>query len=93
VHFEGSASVDRSTLIGLFAAVCTTSSYVPQLKKCWDTGQADDLSLKMFLILSAGIGLWVVYGIMQQDPVIILANAISLCFLAGILYFKMKGRR
>ena len=84
--------MDRSTLIGLLAAVCTTSSYVPQLKKCWETGQADDLSLKMFLILSAGIGLWVVYGIMQKDPVIILANAISLCFLAGILYFKLKGR-
>lgn len=80
-------------MIGLLAAVCTTSSYVPQLKKCWDTGQADDLSLKMFLILSAGIGLWVLYGVMQSDTVIILSNAISLCFLAGILYFKLKGRR
>ena len=85
--------MDRTTLIGLLAAVCTTGSYIPQLKKCWETGQADDLSLRMFLILAAGIGLWVLYGIMQADTVIILANSISLCFLAGILYFKLNGRR
>lgn len=53
----------------------------------------NDLSLKMFLILSAGIGLWVLYGILQKDTVIILANAISLCFLAGILYLKLKSSR
>ena len=79
-----------TTLIGLTAAVCTSASYLPQLKKCWQTGSADDLSLKMFLILATGIALWVVYGVLQGDAVIILANAVSLCLLAGILYFKLR---
>ena len=83
--------MDVTTLIGLGAAVCTTGSYYPQLKKCWDTGQADDLSLKMFLILAAGVALWVVYGVMKSDLVIILANTVSLCFLAGILFFKLRS--
>jgi MtN3 and saliva related transmembrane protein len=82
--------MDFTTLVGLAAAVCTTVSYYPQLKKCWDTGSAGDLSLKMFSILAVGIVLWVAYGVLKSDYVIILANSISLCFLGGILYFKLR---
>ncbi len=53
--------MDTTTAIGGFAAVCTTASYIPQLKKCWETGEAGDLPLKMFLILTAGIASWVVF--------------------------------
>jgi MtN3 and saliva related transmembrane protein len=78
------------TLVGLAAAFCTTISYIPQLKKCWETGSAGDLSLTMFLILTAGIALWVLYGFLQGDMVVLLANSVSLCFLFGILYFKLR---
>lgn len=71
----------------------STVSYFPQLKKCWETGSAGDLSLKMFSILATGIALWVVYGVLQKDIVIIVANAVSLCLLAGILYFKIRELR
>jgi MtN3 and saliva related transmembrane protein len=79
------------TLIGLAAAFCTTISYIPQLKKIWDTGETHDISLKMFLILAAGIALWVIYGVLQGDTVIILANSVSLAFLAAILFFKVRN--
>ena len=79
-----------TTLIGLAAASCTTTSYVPQLKKCWDTGRAEDLSKKMILTLGLGIALWVVYGFAQRDVVIILANGISLLLLLGIFYFEWR---
>ncbi|MGE0037232.1 MAG: SemiSWEET family sugar transporter [Xanthobacteraceae bacterium] len=82
--------MNATTLIGLMAALCTTASYIPQLKKCWETGSAGDLSLKMFSILAAGIALWVVYGVLQGDAVIILANSVSLVLLAGILYFRLR---
>jgi uncharacterized protein with PQ loop repeat len=52
------AFVDTTTLVGLMAAFCTTVSYYPQLKKCWVTGSADDLSFKMFITLAAGVALW-----------------------------------
>lgn len=78
------------TVIGSLAAFCTTASYLPQVRKCWITGKADDLSLRMFLILAVGIALWVVYGFLRADTVIIVANSISLCFLATILYFKLR---
>jgi MtN3 and saliva related transmembrane protein len=79
------------TAIGLVAAFCTTISYIPQIRKIWATGETHDISLKMFLILSAGIALWVVYGIMQGDAVIVLANSVSLAFLAAILFFKLRN--
>jgi MtN3 and saliva related transmembrane protein len=78
------------TLIGFAAAFCTTVSYVPQVKKCWQTHSTGDLSLKMLLLLSAGISLWVVYGAMRADTVIIAANSVSLLFLANLLAFKLK---
>ena len=79
------------TVIGLAAAFCTTISYIPQIRKIWATGETHDISLKMFLILSAGIALWVVYGIMQGDAVIVLANSVGLAFLAAILFFKLRN--
>jgi MtN3 and saliva related transmembrane protein len=82
--------MNATTLIGLMAALCTTASYIPQLKKCWETRSAGDLSLKMFSILAAGIALWVVYGVLRGDAVIILANSVSLVLLAGILYFRLR---
>jgi MtN3 and saliva related transmembrane protein len=82
--------MDTATVVGGVAAFCTTVSYFPQLKKCWQTGHAGDLSLKMFLILTAGIALWVGYGLLRGDAVITIANSISLLLLIGILYFKVR---
>jgi MtN3 and saliva related transmembrane protein len=79
------------TLIGVVAAFCTTISYIPQIRKIWATGETEDISLKMFLILTTGIALWVVYGVLQTDAVIILANSVSLAFLCAILFFKLRN--
>jgi MtN3 and saliva related transmembrane protein len=83
--------MDFTTVIGLLAAICTTVSYFPQLKKCWETGRAADLSLKMFIALATGVALWVLYGVLKEDFVIISANAVSLVLLAGILYFRLRA--
>jgi hypothetical protein len=45
----------------------------------------------MLTILSAGIALWVLYGSLQSDLVIIVANVVSFSLLMGILYFKLRG--
>lgn len=84
--------MDLTSVTGAVAAICTTASYFPQLKKCWETGKAGDLSLHMFTALSLGIALWVVYGVMRKDWIIITANSVSLCCLIAILYFKVRSR-
>jgi MtN3 and saliva related transmembrane protein len=81
------------TAIGATAALFTTVSYVPQLKKCRGSGKADDLSLKTFVLLATGIALWVAYGVLKQDMAIIAANSVSLFLLGCILYFKLRRAR
>jgi len=78
-----------ATVIGLVAAACTTAANFPQLKKAWSTGQTDDISLKTLLLFACGLGLWVVYGVLQKDMIIILANGVSLALIAGLLYLKL----
>lgn len=78
------------SFVGLAAAICTTASYVPQLHKCWTTGSTHDLSRCMLLVLAAGLALWIVYGLLQGDWVIVAANAVSLAMLLVILGFKIR---
>jgi MtN3 and saliva related transmembrane protein len=82
--------LSMETLIGFAAAFCTTISYVPQVQKCWKTHSTGDLSLKMILLLATGISLWIVYGAIRDDMVIIAANSVSLLFLMNLLFFKLK---
>ena len=82
-----------ATVIGLAAAVCTIAANLPQLKKAWITGQTDNLSLKTLLLFGSGLMLWVIYGLLQRDAVIMLANGISLLILSVILYLKVIQER
>ncbi len=77
-------------LIGGAAALLTTASNVPQLKKCWETRSAGDLSLKMLLALASGVALWIAYGGLKADWVIVAANTVSLALVLGILYFRLR---
>jgi MtN3 and saliva related transmembrane protein len=80
-----------ATVVGLAAAVCTTGANLPQLKKAWTTGQTDDISMNMLLVLASGLALWVGYGVLQKDLVIIVANAISLVLIGGLVWLKVRS--
>jgi MtN3 and saliva related transmembrane protein len=78
------------TVIGFLAAVCTTVSYFPQLIKAFKTGSTGDLSFKMLATLGAGLALWVTYGLVKGDFVIVLANAVSLTMVVVLGFFKLR---
>ena len=44
----------------------------------------------MFLVLVAGIVLWLVYGLLQLDLPLIAANGITLLLVLVILVFKLR---
>ncbi len=81
------------TIIGAAAAFCTTVSYVPQLRKSWQTGETGDLSFKMLLLLATGLALWLVYGLKRSDFVIVIANGASLTMLCAIIAIKLYGHK
>ena len=82
-----------TTIIGFVAAACTSGCYLPQLYKSWKTRSTGDLSLAMIAALATGTSLWTVYGVLQADVVLIIANIVSLTLLLGILLFKLAEFR
>ena len=85
--------VPPDTLIGFAAAVCTAAANLPQVIKAWRTRSVGDLSLRMILLLSTGLALWIVYGAMKGDWVIIAANVASLILAGNLLAFKLRELR
>jgi len=82
--------MDWLLVLGLTAAVFTTSAGIPQLIKAIKTKSTKDLSLGMFIILSIGVLLWLIYGIITKDAPIIVANAIALVGSLSLLVLKLK---
>ena len=77
-------------ILGILAAALTSLSYLPQLQKAIPQNSTSDLSLKMLVALSAGLCLWVVYGVLKDDLVIILANSIGATLSLAVLGFKIR---
>lgn len=80
-----------SSMIGFLAAICTTISFIPQVMKTVNTGQTKDISLSMYVIFTAGILFWLIYGILIVDIPIIAANTITLGLTGTVLFLKIKN--
>ncbi|MCG3121404.1 MAG: Sugar transporter SemiSWEET [bacterium] len=78
------------TLIGLTAATLTTSAFLPQVIKSWQTKSAKDLSLGMFVIFCSGVFLWLIYGLLSNDLPLILSNAVTFILALTILILKIR---
>ena len=76
--------------IGSVAAVCTTVAFLPQLIRVWRRKSADDISLSMFLLFSAGVALWLVYGLRIASFPVVAANAATLALALAILALKLR---
>ena len=77
-------------MIGFVAAICTTISFLPQVIKSWKTKETKDLSLPMCVLLTTGILLWLVYGILRDDPPVIAANVVSAVLTGSLLFLKIR---
>lgn len=77
-------------LIGSVAALLTMFGYLPQVLKMFGTKRASDISLVSILQTDVGCALWLCYGHLIQDPIIMGANIVSctIVSLALLLYLK-----
>lgn len=80
----------NTELIGTVAATLTTVSFVPQVWQVWRTKHTHDISLSMYVAFTAGVALWLAYGIALQAWPIIIANAITLVLAAAVLLMKLR---
>jgi MtN3 and saliva related transmembrane protein len=58
--------------------------------KVWREQSADDLSLRMLLLLLTGVSLWTVFGILKGDFPIIIGNGASLVLASALLALKLR---
>lgn len=84
--------MDQVTLIGLLAGTLTTIAFIPQLQQTWRSRSAQDVSLGMLLTFTAGVFLWLIYGLLLGALPIILANLVTLVLTLAILILKVRYR-
>ena len=85
--------MDFTQWIGIAAGICTSTSLVPQVVKTIKEKEAEDVSLKMLIILGTGIALWIIYGIKKGDLPIIATNAFSLLVNIVMIVLRIKYKK
>jgi MtN3 and saliva related transmembrane protein len=81
------------TLVGYAAATFTTLSFFPQAIKTVRSGDTRGISLPMYVLLTLGIALWGMYGLITRDGPLIAANAITLLPALVVLQRTLASRR
>ena len=79
------------TVIGVLAAIGTTSAFLPQVWKTVRTKETDDFSFAFLALFATGVALWLVYGVLRKDPAVIGANAITLLLVFVIIGVKVRS--
>lgn len=77
-------------LIGFTAGILTSINLFPQIVQSVRTKSVNDVSLWMLVIYDAGLGLWVLYGLLIQRPAIIVMDGTA--FLASLVMTYIKLR-
>jgi MtN3 and saliva related transmembrane protein len=79
--------------IGLLAGLLTTAAFVPQVWKIYRTKSGKDISGRMFSMLSVGMLLWLIYGLLLRSMPLILTNAVTLVLSLAIIALKVRYSR
>jgi MtN3 and saliva related transmembrane protein len=77
-------------LIGITAGILVLSSFIPQLHKAYKTKRMLDVSIYLMALIASGMFLWVIYGIIRKDPVIIGTNAAGFILNIILMILKLK---
>lgn len=80
-------------ILGYCAAALTTGSFLPQAVLTVRTRNVSGISLGMYSAFTAGVALWLVYGVLLGKWPIVAANAVTLCLAATILFVKVVEER
>ncbi len=85
--------MNNETIIGVAASACTAASLIPQLTKVLKEKKAENVSLVMLVVLFIGLGLWVYYGLLKKDLIIILSNSFSFIINVLLAIFAIRYKQ
>lgn len=80
-------------ILGYAAGAVTTFTFLPQVIKTWKEKSAKNISLLMFVIAVTNEIMWIVYGILLNNWVIILTNSVLMVMALTMIYFKLTFKQ
>ena len=82
--------METSAILGYAAAFFSTVSFVPQVIKTLKTKDTSGISLLMYSVFTAGVALWLVFGLLTINMPVIIANVIVLILASIVLVMKIR---
>jgi MtN3 and saliva related transmembrane protein len=82
-----------ANVIGVGAAVCSMTSFIPQITKILRDRDAASVSLRMYLVTVTGFSLWIAYGVLIASWPVVGSNAVCLALSGAILGLKWRFRQ
>lgn len=79
--------------VGVAAALCSMTSFAPQILKIWKERDASSVSLRMYAVTVTGFALWIAYGVLLESWPVAVSNTVCLAMSAAVLAMKLKFSR
>ena len=77
-------------IIGTVAGMLVLSSFMPQIVKAYRTKKMSDVSAHLMILIASGMFLWIIYGFIRSDPVIVGTNAAGFALNITLLVMKIR---
>lgn len=82
--------ISIADVVGTGAALCSMTSFIPQITKIVRERDASSVSLRMYAVTVTGFSLWTGYGLMIGSWPITAANVVCLVLSATVLALKWR---
>jgi MtN3 and saliva related transmembrane protein len=79
-----------TNIISTIAGILVLLSFIPQIMKAYKTKKMLDLSPYLMILIASGMFLWVIYGFIRSEPVIIGTNATGFALNITLLIMKLR---
>jgi MtN3 and saliva related transmembrane protein len=82
-----------ANVVGTGAALCSMTSFAPQIVKIWRDRDASEVSLAMYLVTVTGFSLWIGYGVLIESWPVTVSNTVCLLMSGAVLALKWRFSR
>ena len=82
--------MDKVTIVGIVASIGIAASLIPQVAKVIKEKKADGTSTAMIAVLITTNVVWVYYGYLKDDMIIVVTNIFSFFVNTVLAFLKVK---
>ena len=77
-------------ILGYAAGAVTAFTFLPQVVKTWKEKSAKNVSLMMFIIAFVNEVMWIAYGVLSNNWVIISTNVVMITMCSLMIFLKLR---